>query len=160
MNNRLDSAWEIAPTLVSLGYQQAELERLMVGLSPEQFVATIEWLNASATIYSLAEEVSQGAGHISEIVRALKTYTYMDQAPIQTVDIHESLDNTLIILRSKLASGVSVRRDFAADLPKIEAFGSELNQVWTNIIDNAIDAMHGQGEIVLSHSLCLPLGHY
>jgi signal transduction histidine kinase len=152
----VDSAWEIAPTLVSLGYQHAELERLMVGLSPEQFVATIEWLNASATIYSLAEEVSQGAGHISEIVRALKTYTYMDQAPIQTVDIHESLDNTLIILRSKLASGISVRRDFAADLPKIEAFGSELNQVWTNIIDNAIDAMHGQGEIVLSTRYAYP----
>ena len=119
-------------------------------------MATIEWLNASATIYSLAEEVSQGAGHISEIVRALKTYTYMDQAPIQTVDIHESLDNTLIILRSKLASGVSVRRDFAADLPKIEAYGSELNQVWTNIIDNAIDAMHGQGEIVLRSRYAYP----
>ncbi len=75
------SAWEIAPTLVSLGYQQTELERLLTGLSSEQFAATIEWLNASATIYSLAEEVSQGAGHISEIVKALKTYTYMDQAP-------------------------------------------------------------------------------
>ena len=111
----VESAWEIAPTLVSLGYQQAELERLMTGLSPEQFVATIEWLNASATIYSLAEEISQGAGHISEIVRALKTYTYMDQAPIQTVDIHESLDNTLIILRSKLASASAC----GANLPQI-----------------------------------------
>jgi signal transduction histidine kinase len=119
-------------------------------------VAAIEWLNASATIYSLAEEISQGAGHISEIVKALKTYTYMDQAPIQSVDIHESLDNTLIILRSKLASGISVKRDFAADLPNIEAYGSELNQVWTNIIDNAIDAMHGQGEIVLRTSYAYP----
>ena len=152
----VESAWEIAPTLVSLGYQQAELESLMTGLSPEQFVATIEWLNASATIYSLVEEISQGAGHISEIVRALKTYTYMDQAPIQNVDIHESLDNTLIMLRSKLAPGVSVRRDFAADLPKIEAYGSELNQVWTNIIDNAIDAMNGQGEIVLRTRYAFP----
>ena len=153
---KVENAWEIAPTLVSLGYQQAELERLLTGLSSEQFVAAIEWLNASATIYSLAEEISQGAGHISEIVKALKTYTYMDQAPIQTVNIHESLDNTLIILRSKLASGVSVKRDFAADLPNIEAHGSELNQVWTNIIDNAIDAMHGQGEIVLRTRYAYP----
>jgi signal transduction histidine kinase len=154
--HNVKSAWEIAPALVSLGYLQAELERLVTGLSSEQFVVTIEWLNASATIYSLAEEVSQGAGHISEIVKALKTYTYMDQAPIQTVDIHESLDNTLIILRSKLATGVSVRRVFAADLPKIEAYGSELNQVWTNIIDNAIDAMQGQGEIVLRTRFAYP----
>lgn len=146
---KVENAWEIAPTLVSLGYQQAELERLLTGLSSKPFVAAIEWLNASATIYSLAEEISQGAGHISEIVKALKTYTYMDQAPIQTVDVHESLDNTLIILRSKLASGVSVKRDFAANLPNIEAYGSELNQVWTNIIDNAIDAMQGKGEIVI-----------
>jgi signal transduction histidine kinase len=153
---KVANAWEIAPTLVSLGYQQAELELLLTSLSSEQFVAAIEWLNASATIYSLAEEISQGAGHISEIVKALKTYTYMDQAPIQTVDIHESLDNTLIILRSKLASGVSVKRDFAADLPKIEAYGSELNQVWTNIIDNAIDAMQGQGEIGLRTSYAYP----
>lgn len=145
----VERSWEIAPTLVSLGYQQAELEQLMTGLFPEQFTATIEWMNASATIYSLVEEVGQGVGHISEIVKALKTYTYMDQAPIQTVDIHESLDNTLIILRSKLTSGVSVQRDYAADLPKIEAYGIELNQVWTNIIDNAIDAMNGQGEIVI-----------
>jgi signal transduction histidine kinase len=80
----------------------------------------------------------------------------MDQAPIQTVDIHESLDNTLIILRSKLTSGISVKRDFAVDLPNIEAYGSELNQVWTNIIDNAIDAMHGQGEIVLRTRYAYP----
>ena len=153
---KVENAWEIAPTLVSLGYQQAELEQLLTGLSSEQFGAAIEWLNASATIYNLAEEISQGAGHISEIVKALKTYTYMDQAPVQTVDIHESLDNTLIILRSKLASGVSVKRDFTADLPNIEAYGSELNQVWTNIIDNAIDAMHGQGEIVLRTSYAYP----
>ena len=98
---------------------------------------------------SLLQEISQGTGRISEIVNALKVYSYMDQAPIQNVNIHEGLDNTLVILRSKLKSGVTVHREYADDLPRIEAFGSELNQVWTNLIDNAIDAMGGHGTLIL-----------
>jgi signal transduction histidine kinase len=73
----------------------------------------------------------------------------MDQALVQSVDVHAGLDNTLVTLRSKLSPGVAVHRDYAADLPPIEAHGSELNQVWTNLIDNAIDAMNGSGEITL-----------
>jgi signal transduction histidine kinase len=73
----------------------------------------------------------------------------MDQAPIQEVNIHEGLDNTLIILQSKLKEGVAVRREYSADLPRVQAYGSELNQVWTNIIDNAIAAMKGHGELIL-----------
>jgi signal transduction histidine kinase len=143
------NAWEVAPTLVTLGYSQDDLAALASELTHPQFLAAIDWLNCSAAIYSLLEEVGQGAGRISEIVKALKSYAYLDQAPIQNVDIHEGLDNTLVILRSKLAPGVVVHRDYAADLPRIEAYGSELNQVWTNLIDNAIDAMGGRGEITL-----------
>jgi signal transduction histidine kinase len=84
-----------------------------------------------------------------EIVKALKTYTYMDRAPIQMVDVHESLDNTLIIYRNKLKSGITVQRNYAQDLPSVQAYGGELNQVWTNIIDNAIDAMSGQGTLII-----------
>lgn len=73
----------------------------------------------------------------------------MDQAPVQFLDIHEGLDNTLVMLRSKLTDGVVVRREYAEQLPQVQAYGSELNQVWTNLIDNAIDAMGGQGEIRL-----------
>ncbi len=82
-------------------------------------------------------------------MRAVKAYSYLDQGPIQEVDIHAGLEDTLVILRHKLKQGVQVTRQYAADLPHIEAHGSELNQVWTNILDNAIDAMHGQGEITL-----------
>jgi signal transduction histidine kinase len=82
-------------------------------------------------------------------VRALKAYTYLDQAPRQTVNLHDGLDNTLIILRSKLQQGVTVHRHYAPDLPLIDAYGSELNQVWTNLLDNSIDAMNGRGEIAL-----------
>jgi signal transduction histidine kinase len=145
----VENAWEVAPTLVTLSYSRGELAALAAELSPAQFLAAIDWLNCSAAIYSLLEEIGQGAGRISEIVKALKSYTYLDQSPIQSVDIHEGLDNTLVILRSKLAPDVVVRRDYAADLPRIEAYGSELNQVWTNLIDNAIDAMGGRGEITL-----------
>jgi len=143
------NAWDVGPTLVGLGYGKAELANLVEKFAPAQLSAAIEWLNATATIYSLLEEIGQGTGRITELVKALKAYTYMDQAPIQSVDIHDGLENTLVILRSKLAPGVAVRRDYAPDLPRIDAYGSELNQVWTNLIDNAVDAMNGKGEITL-----------
>jgi signal transduction histidine kinase len=145
----VEYAWDVAPTLVLLGYDKAQLKTLIEDFSASQFLVAIDWLNCTALIYSLLAEISQGTGRISELVKALKAYTYMDQAPIQSVDIHDSLDNTLVILHSKLAPGVAVHRDYAADLPQIEAYGSELNQVWTNLIDNAIDAMDGKGEITV-----------
>jgi signal transduction histidine kinase len=143
------NAWEIAPTLVNLGYDRDELAALVAGFTPSQFLAVIDWLNCTHTIYSLLEEIGQGTGRITELVIALKGYTYLDQAPIQTVDIHEGLDSTLVILRSKLKPGVTVQRQYEPDLPRIQAFGSELNQVWTNLIDNAIDAMNGEGQVTL-----------
>jgi signal transduction histidine kinase len=143
------NAWEMAPSLASLGYDKNQLMALLAGFSPSQFSTIIDWLNCSSVIYSLVGEIGQAAGRIAEIVKALKAYAYLGQAAIQLVDLHEGLDNTLIILRSKLQPGVIVHRHYAADLPRIEAYGSELNQVWTNIIDNAIDAMNGKGEISL-----------
>jgi len=143
------NAWEVAPTLASFGYEPGELQPLVESFTVAQFCAVIDWLNDTYNLYSLLEEIGQGAGRIAELVKALKGYTYLDQAPIQTVDIHEGLDSTLVILRSKLKPGIEVYRQYAADLPQIQAFGSELNQVWTNIIDNAIDAMKGNGEITL-----------
>jgi signal transduction histidine kinase len=145
----VDNAWEAAPTLVNLGYDCSELETLVASFSPSQFLAVIDWLNYTYIIYSLLEEIGQGTGRITELVKALKGYTYLDQAPIQTVDLHDGLDSTLVILRSKLKQGITVHREYAANLPHIQARGSELNQVWTNIIDNAIDAMNGSGEITL-----------
>jgi signal transduction histidine kinase len=89
---------------------------------------------------------------MSEIVGAVKTYSYLDQAPIQEVDVIESLENTLVLLRPKITAALDITRDYADDVPHIEAYGSELNQVWTNIIDNAIDAMEGKGELTLRAS--------
>ena len=109
----------------------------------------IAWLSLKFEIYSLVDEIGLGAGRIVELVKALKTYTYMDQAPVQSVEVREGLDNTLIILHNKLKDGVEVVKEYAEDVPVIEAYASELNQVWTNLIDNAIDAMKGKGRLTI-----------
>ncbi|RLT39321.1 MAG: hypothetical protein DWI57_10485 [Chloroflexi bacterium] len=145
----VDDGWELAPTLVDLGHTPDTLAELAAGFSPAHLPAIVTWLSATNNVYDLLNEVSQGAGRISEIVKSLKSYSYLDQAPVQEVNIHEGLDSTLVILRSKLKTGVVVRKEYAPDLARITAYGSELNQVWTNILDNAVDAMDGQGEIVL-----------
>ena len=109
----------------------------------------LRWLCATYTVHSLLAEIMQGAGRMADIVKALKSYVYLDQAPVQNVDVHAGLDNTLIILRHKLTPQISIRREYAPDLPQITAYASELNQVWTNILDNALDALGGQGEIMI-----------
>lgn len=145
----IDSSWEIAPILVNLGVDIPQLEILADEFGQEKFPIVLPWLCNLYSVYSLLAEIDLGSGRIAEIVKSLKAYVYLDQAPIQPVDLHEGLDNTLVMLRHKLKSGVKVRREYAPDIPRIQAFGSELNQVWTNIIDNAIDAMDGQGEVLI-----------
>ena len=148
-HNSVEQSWELAPVLVSFGWDRDELERLTEHFSTIQLPVVVRCLAASSSVYGLLEEVGKSAEAISEIVKAVKTYSYLDQAPIQEVDLEESLENTLVILRPKIKPGISIARDYADDVPRIEAYGSELNQVWTNIIDNAIDAVRGQGELIL-----------
>jgi signal transduction histidine kinase len=145
----VDKAWELAPVLVSSGWDRDELERLAERFSPTQLPFVVGWLGASSTVYGLLEEVGQSAEAMSEVVEAVKTYSYLDQAPIQDVDVIESLENTLVLLRPRITAGISITRDYAKDVPRIEAYGSDLNQVWTNLIDNAIDAIAGQGVLSL-----------
>ena len=149
LDEQVDNSWEVAPSLVGLGYDRAGLGEMAAGFSSAQFQAIIDLMHNSYTAYSLLAEIDEGTRRISEIIKALKSYTYMDQAPMQNVDVHDGLNSTLVIMQSKLKPGVVVHREYEADLPRIEAYGSELNQVWTNLIDNAVDAMNGQGEITL-----------
>jgi len=137
----VDNAWDIAPNLVNLGYTTNDLIAKVYSFSRSSIPIVVEWVNCICMVYTLLEEIYHGAKRISAIVGALKDYTYMDQAPIQTIDIHEGLDSTLTILSSKLNHGIKILRLYAENLPQVEAYGSELNQVWTNIIDNAIDAV-------------------
>ena len=147
--HNIPDAWEYAPTLVDLGFTEEQLGNLANNFSSNQLVEVIAWMGSSFNTFSLLEEINQGSERISEIVNSLKSYVYLDQAPIQSVDIHEGINNTLVMLRHKLKEGIDVKREYAESLPNIQAYGSELNQVWTNIIDNAIDAMNGQGEIII-----------
>jgi signal transduction histidine kinase len=128
--------WEVAPALVDASFGPADLERLGGAFSGAQLASVVTWLGATATALALLEQVAHGAGRIAELVQALKSYSYMDQAPVQVVDVHEGLDSTLVMLHGKLKQ-IEVRREYAPDLPRIPAHGSELNQVWTNILDNA-----------------------
>jgi len=143
----VESPWELAPAMVNFGWDSALLEKLRDNLSPSLFSLSIQWLGTGCLMMGLLSEVLQTTERISQIVRAVKSYTYLDQAPLLEVDVHDGLENTLIIMQHKLKKGVAVKREYSSNLPRIEAYASELNQVWTNIIDNAIDAMNGRGEI-------------
>ena len=140
---------EVVPALVNVGFVKEDLDELMKPFTEEQVPVVIRWFGLKLTIYSLVGEIGLATGRIVTLVKALKTYTYMDQAPVQSIDLRKELDNTLIILRSKLKKDVEVVREYAEDLPAIEAYASELNQVWTNLIDNGIDAMEGSGTLII-----------
>lgn len=143
----VDGAWEFAPILVSAGCNVSWLDGVAGQFPQEMLPDLLRRIAASLAIGSLLDEVEHSTARIAELVRAIKEYTYMDQSPEQEVDIHHGLENTLIMLRYRLKQGVEVRLDFDRTLPRVCAHGSELNQVWTNLIDNAVDAMNGKGEL-------------
>jgi signal transduction histidine kinase len=145
----IEEPWRLAPSLAGQGLDPPALSQLSALLEGEALPAVLEWAAGLYPLYTLLDEIGHGSARISEIVGALKSYTYLGQAPVQTVDLHEGIDNTLVILRGKLKSGISVHRDYDRGLPKVAAHGSELNQVWTNLLDNAADAMEGKGEITI-----------
>jgi len=137
----------LAATLAAGGWTPAHLEPVAAAFPGPALGVVVDWIAAGSEVHALVDEVGTGARRISEIVKAVKDYSYMDQAPVQQVDVTVGLDNTLVILRPKLKAGIEIVRDYQPGLPAIEAYGSELNQVWTNIIDNAADAMGGRGRI-------------
>jgi signal transduction histidine kinase len=144
----VERAWELAATLVDAGLGEADLAPLRSGV-PQEHLSTILWWTATGgVIAGLLAELAASAGSISAIVAAVKSYTHLDQAPVQEIDVHAGLDQTLMIMRHELRQ-VHVRREYAPDLPRITAWPSELNQVWTNLISNAVDAMEGHGELTI-----------
>lgn len=139
--------WKLAPTLVRAGLETNHLDTIAEQVEADALSPLLIWLEATLAVAGLLDEIEQSTGRISELVTAIKEYTYMDQAPQQEVDVHAGLENTLTILGYKLKGGVNVTRAYDRSLPRICAYGSELNQVWTNLIDNAIDAMAGHGQL-------------
>jgi len=139
---------EPAATLVALGWDGNQLDDLLAPFGDDEARRVVAaWLAAAALVRQLLAEVTMASGRISEIVGAVREYTYLDRAPVQRISVTAGIESTLVMLRSRWKAGVTVLRDYAPDLPQIEAHGSELNQVWTNLVDNAIDAMGGRGEL-------------
>lgn len=138
---------KLTPTLVGAGLDTQWLDTVAEHIPGDLLSSVLSWLTATLTGAGLLSEIEHNSAQISHLVRAIKEYSYMDQAPLQEVDVHEGLENTLIILKHKLKGGVVVTREYDRSLPRLCAYGSELNQVWTNLIDNAIDAIGGNGQI-------------
>jgi len=132
--------WRLAPVLVDAGHTAADF----ADVERSSASAVVEVIAARSDVASLVAEVAEGSKRLSELVAALKSYSYLDQAPIQEVDVAKGIEDTLLILRSKTAD-IDIVRDFDPNLPRISAYGSRLNQVWTNLIDNAADSIHDAG---------------
>jgi signal transduction histidine kinase len=141
--------WQLAADLARRNIKPEILESLFAALDADTARAALVRIAASVEVASLLHEIESSTSRISDLVGAIKEYTYMDQAAVQNVDVVKSLETTLTIMNHKLKQGVAVQRDYQRVPLLVNSFGSELNQVWTNIIDNAIDAMHGKGELLV-----------
>jgi signal transduction histidine kinase len=139
--------WQLAGDLARKGARPEVLESLFSLLDATTARAALVRIAAALEIASLLDEIESSTARISDLVGAIKEYTYMDQSPVQNVDISKSVETTLTILNHKLKHGIAVHREYHPAPFLVNSFGSELNQVWTNIIDNAIDAMDGKGEL-------------
>jgi signal transduction histidine kinase len=147
----IDEPWSVSTDLVDMGISADHLRTGLEPFEPAQRETLLHWFLTTSSIQRLLYEIHAGAERISNIVGAMKSYAYLDQAPSQEVDIHKGLNDTLVIMASKIKEipDLSVHKEFAPDLPKIFGFGSELNQVWTNLLDNAIDAVEPGGAITI-----------
>lgn len=145
----VDDAWDLAPALVQAGFGGEHLAKVCAKVGEEHAPAALRWLSEAVEISQMLGEVTEATERISSLIRSAKQYSQMDRAPFQICDVHELLDSTLAIFRGKIPPGVSVVTDYDRTLPPIPAYGGELNQVWTNLVHNAIDAMGEEGTLTV-----------
>ncbi|MEV0365713.1 ATP-binding protein [Nocardia fusca] len=148
--------WELAPNYVQAGFDTDWLERVaatLEGCSPQVLEGAFRWLNYTIETELLMNEIADSTTRISTLVDAAKQYSQMDRAPFQVVDLHELLDSTLVMLSRKIGDSIEVVKDYDRALPQVPCYAAELNQVWTNLIDNAVYAMAGSGTLTLSTRL-------
>ncbi|MBW4518304.1 MAG: cyclic nucleotide-binding domain-containing protein [Scytolyngbya sp. HA4215-MV1] len=152
----VDQAWKLAEPLAAGGIETSTLEQLMERWREDPTELRemgLHWLALSLDVMSMIQHGLRGAERISELVQAMKSYSYLDQGIRQEVDVHQGLEDTLRLFAHKLKQGIQVHRRYDPQIPRVPAYGSELNQVWTNLIDNAIDAMNGHGVLeIMTHS--------
>jgi signal transduction histidine kinase len=143
--HEVDHSWKLSATFVAAGLDTEWLTKIARQIESNSLSSVLNWLESTLTSAKLMDDLEHSTDRISKLVQAVKDYSYMDQAPVQEVDIHEGLEGTLTILNHKLKQDITIIRDYDSQLPRINAYGSELNQVWTNLIDNAIDALDAGG---------------
>ncbi|TFV90924.1 cyclic nucleotide-binding domain-containing protein [Blastococcus sp. CT_GayMR20] len=141
--------WELAGVFVAAGLGPEDLERVAAAVAPSFLEPALRWLSYTVESETLLAEIADSTGRISSLVDAAKQYSQMDRMPHQPTDLRAGLDATLVMLGAKIAPGVTVVKDYDADLPPVPAYAGELNQVWTNLIHNALDAMAGEGTLTL-----------
>ncbi len=159
----IDRDWVIAPALAGAGADLAWCDRAAASLEGPALQAGLEWVASAVSMTALIAEAQDATRRISELVSAVKSYSQLDRAAVQEVLVTDGLDSTLVMLGHKLRGGVTVRREYADDLPLVEASPGELNQVWTNLIDNAVDAMEGGGTLTVrtyadEHAVVVEIG--
>ncbi|MGW1758717.1 ATP-binding protein [Streptomyces mirabilis] len=145
--------WQLAPTFVQAGLDTDWLDQVAAAVDEETLQGAVHWLNYTVETELLMNEIEDSTTRITHLVDAAKQYSQLDRAPYQVVDVHDLLDSTLMMLSGKIGSGVKVVKDFDRTLPKIPAYPGELNQVWTNLIDNAVSAMDAEGTLTVRTAL-------
>ena len=145
----VEEAWKIAADLAESHMTPADLEDMRTGFGGEFLPHLLPWVAETYLIYSLADEVRNCSNRVAGLVATLKDYTYLDQAPVQSLDVGNGLEQATELMQSRIGTGVEVVCEFDPELPMIDAYGSELNQVWSHLISNALDAMEGEGRLVL-----------
>lgn len=143
----IEHEWTIAPPLAAAGVDLDWCTRAAVLLDGSALEPGLEWVASTFSVATLLSEVKEATRRISELVAAVRSYSQLDRASMQQIDLTDGLENTLVMLGHKLRDGVTIVREYSADVPRIEAYAGELNQVWTNLIDNAVDAMDGAGTL-------------
>ena len=141
--------WELAGVFVAAGLADDDLDRVADAVAPSHLEPALRWLAYTVETETLLAEIAHSTGRISHLVDAAKQYSQMDRTPHQPTDLHAGLDATLVMLSAKIPSGVTVVKEYDRTLPAVPAYAGELNQVWTNLIVNALDAMTGHGTLTL-----------
>jgi signal transduction histidine kinase len=150
-DNGIDLAWRMAPVLATAGADRAWLEQLEASVGVDAMSASVRWISSTLGMTALLDELAEATGRIGHLVEDVKTYSAMDRAEAQLADVSSGIESTLTVLGPKL-EGLTVLRSHAPDVPAVEVYAAELNQVWTNLIDNAVDAMAGSGTLTISTS--------
>jgi signal transduction histidine kinase len=145
----ISGGWEIAPTFVAAGLDVDWLSKVADTVDAAILEGAVRWLHYTIDTELMMSEIEDATTRISTLVTAAKQYSQLDRAPYRTLDVHELLTSTLMMLKSKIGDGITVVKDYDKSLPPVPVYAAELNQVWTNLIDNAVDAMDGHGTLTI-----------